>query len=221
VPTPRPVAAYVPFNSTQFGAGAIVMTTDSDMFSNDALGSGEGNDAFATNIFDWIGTAFAGPTTGDNAGFTAVNPTRIYDTRLGYCAPVGKVAKGVTRDVQVTGALNCGPASITIPTDATAVALNVTATNQAGGGFLTVFPSGTTRPDTSNLNLPPAVRDIANSVAVAVGTGGKVSIRRVDARRGSGPRVRHPQRHRHHGHQARSERDALGADHGRHPEPRS
>jgi hypothetical protein len=176
----NPVAAYVPFNSTQFGAGAIVMTADSDIFSNDGLGNGEGNDAFATNVFDWIGEHFAGPSAVDNAGFTPVTPTRIYDTRVGSCAPVGKVDKGVTRDVQVTGNLDCGRGAVTIPADAAAVALTLTATNQEGGGFLTAFPTGVTRPDTSNLNLPPAVRDISNSVAVAVGTGGKVSIYNSD-----------------------------------------
>jgi hypothetical protein len=179
--TALPVAAYVPFGSTQFGAGAIVMTTDSDTFSNDGLGhAGEGNNAFATNVFDWIGDHFAGPAAVDNAGFTPVTPTRIYDTRVGSCTTVGKVAKGVTRDVQVTGTLDCGRGAVTIPAGATAVALTVTATNQAGGGFLTVFPTGTVRPDTSNLNLPPVVRDIANSVAVTVGTTGKVSIYNSD-----------------------------------------
>jgi hypothetical protein len=179
--TALPVAAYVPFGSTQFGAGAVVMTTDSDVFSNDGLGhAGEGNDAFATNIFEWIGLHFAGPSAVDNAGFTPVTPTRIYDTRVGSCAPVGKVEKGVTRDVQVTGTLDCGRGVVTIPATASAVALTLTATNQEGGGFLTAFPTGVARPDTSNLNLPPAVRDIANSVAVAVGTGGKVSIYNSD-----------------------------------------
>ena len=82
--------------------------------------------------------------------------------------------------MQVTGALNCGPASVTIPTDAAAVALNVTATNQNGGGFLTAFPAGSVRPATSNVNLPPAVRDIANAVVVSVGSGGRVSIYNSD-----------------------------------------
>jgi hypothetical protein len=150
------------------------------MFSNDGLGNGEGNDAFATNVFDYIGDHFAGPSAVDNAGFTPVTPTRIYDTRVGSCAPVGKVEKGVTRDVQVTGSLDCGRGAVTIPADAAAVALTLTATNQEGGGFLTAFPTGVARPNTSNLNLPPAVRDIANSVAVAVGTGGKVSVYNSD-----------------------------------------
>jgi len=180
VDTPLPVAAYVDFGSGFFGAGAVVMTSDSDMFSNDGLAPGNGNTLFATNIFKWIGTAQTGPPSVANAGFTAITPTRIYDTRLGYCAPVGKVASGATRDVQVTGALNCGPASVTIPTDAAAVALNVTATNQNGGGFLTAFPAGSVRPATSNVNLPPAVRDIANAVVVSVGSGGRVSIYNSD-----------------------------------------
>jgi hypothetical protein len=180
VPTALPVAAYIPFGTAKYGAGAIVMTGDSDIFSDDGLGSGEGNDAFATNVFNWIGEHFAGPSAVDNAGFTAVTPTRIYDTRVGSCAPVGKVAKGATVDVQVTGNLDCGRGAVTIPADAAAVALTLTATNQEGGGFLTAFPTGVARPDTSNLNLPPAVRDIANSVAVAVGTGGKVSIYNSD-----------------------------------------
>ena len=88
VDTPLPVAAYVDFGSGFFGAGGVVMTSDSDMFSNDGLAPGNGNTLFATNIFKWIGTAQTGPPSVTKTGFTAITPTRIYDTRLGFCAPV-------------------------------------------------------------------------------------------------------------------------------------
>jgi hypothetical protein len=62
-----------------------------------------------------------------------------------------------------------------VPAKATAVVLNVTAVNPAGGGFLTVYPTGHTTPTTPNLNVT-AKGVMSNLVEVAVGTGGHISI---------------------------------------------
>jgi hypothetical protein len=108
-----------------------------------------------------VGTAQAAtPST-----YVALAPTRILDTRT--TAPVGP---GSTLDLAVAGAGGV-PA-----TGATAVVLNVTATDASGpASFLTVYPSGTTRPTASNLNVVPGP-SVANLVTATLGTNGAVTI---------------------------------------------
>ncbi len=64
-----------------------------------------------------------------------------------------------------------------IPVTATAVSLVVTAAGPGSGGYLTVFPAGssTTPPETSNVNFHKDIAS-ADSVTVAVGTGGFIYI---------------------------------------------
>ncbi|TMB65389.1 MAG: hypothetical protein E6J51_08275 [Chloroflexi bacterium] len=99
-----------------------------------------------------------------------VAPARILDTRPGsqvgpYSTPLGPQE---ARDVQVTGEGG-------VPAGASAVVVNVTVTNTTGASFLTVFPTGVTRPVASNLNWT-AGKTVPNLVQVALGTGGKLSI---------------------------------------------
>ena len=56
-----------------------------------------------------------------------------------------------------------------------AVALNVTATAGTGESFLTVWPTGTSRPTASNVNFV-AGQTVPNMVIAKVGSGGRVSI---------------------------------------------
>ena len=89
--------------------------------------------------------------------------------RTGIGAPAAKLAAGQTLDLQVTGRGGVPSSGVG------AVVLNVTATGPTTTGFLTVFPTGVTRPNASNLNFN-AGETIPNRVMVGVGTGGKVSI---------------------------------------------
>src|SRR5664279_1289061 len=101
----------------------------------------------------------------DPGGFNSIAPARILDTRT----TGGKLGSDTTRDLQVTG--NGGvPAS-----NVSAVVLNVTVTETTYFGYLTVYPTGTTRPTTSNLNWTPGLT-IPNLVTVKVGDTGKVSL---------------------------------------------
>ncbi|MFF2817807.1 protease pro-enzyme activation domain-containing protein [Kitasatospora cineracea] len=94
--------------------------------------------------------------------FNAVAPTRLLDTRNGAAlAAYGETA------VQVSGTAGI-PAS-----GVTSVVLNVTVTDPATDGHLTVYPSGGARPGTSNLNWT-AGRTVPNLVTVPVGPDGKV-----------------------------------------------
>ena len=63
-----------------------------------------------------------------------------------------------------------------IPANATAVVLNVTATNTTGPGFVTAYPAGQTLPLASNLNPERAGQNIPNLVTVPIGTGGQIAV---------------------------------------------
>ncbi|MFD7629037.1 PKD domain-containing protein [Streptomyces sp. NPDC059851] len=102
-------------------------------------------------------------------GYSALGPERIVDTRAGL-GPQKRTVPGYgSFDVRVAG-------SGKVPAGATAVALNVTATNQKAPGHLTVFPSGSPTPSTSSVNFMAATTT-ANAVIVPVGADGKISIR--------------------------------------------
>jgi hypothetical protein len=87
--------------------------------------------------------------------FTPVTPVRVFDTRAAGAG--GPVVPGFARLVDLRD---------TVPFDATAVVLNVTAVNPAGTGFVRVYPTAPgAAPPTSNLNLTAGV-DEPNLVTV-------------------------------------------------------
>ena len=81
---------------------------------------------------------------------------------------LGLRGAGVTTKVSVAGRGG-------VPSDAVAVTLNVTSTGSLAAGFVTVYPCGTPRPNTSNLNFAPG-QTVANAVTTRVGDGGAVCI---------------------------------------------
>jgi hypothetical protein len=96
-------------------------------------------------------------------------PSRLLDTREGNGAPIGPVGANGQIDVQVTGRGGV-PAS-----GVGTVLLNLTGTGTTAQTFLTLWPTGRARPDTSNVNLKP--NDTRPNLVVAkVGADGKVSI---------------------------------------------
>lgn len=97
--------------------------------------------------------------------FLPVAPTRLLDTRATN-SPLGA---NTSIDLAVTGVAG-------VPTAASAVVLNVTATEAAAAGFVTVWPAGLDRPVVSNLNITRASQTIPNLVIVPVGADGNISI---------------------------------------------
>ncbi|HEX6357600.1 hypothetical protein [Actinophytocola sp.] len=93
-------------------------------------------------------------STGDGAKFTPVPPKRTLDTRL----TGGPLGAGTTRVVDLAGS---------IPASATAVTVNLTATNATASTFVTAWPTGAAKPNASSLNLP-AGDTRPNLVTVAV-----------------------------------------------------
>jgi len=75
------------------------------------------------------------------------------------------------------GSLNLSVTGVAgVPSSASAVVVNVTATNALARGFISVWPTGLPRPLASSLNVDHANQTIPNLVIVPVGTDGKVSI---------------------------------------------
>jgi YVTN family beta-propeller protein len=101
---------------------------------------------------------------GAAARYVAVAPARLLDTRA-----VSAPADGSTTRLVVAGRAG-------VPATATAVALNVTATETTAPGFVTVWPAGLPRPEASNLNVEHVGQTIPNLVIVPVGEGGAVDV---------------------------------------------
>ena len=99
--------------------------------------------------------------------YTAVTPVRLLDTRNG-----GTLGSGRSLNLTIGGATF---GSLTVPANASAAVLNVTATNESAAGFFTVFPTGGALPTASNLNFA-ASETVPNLVSVGLGSGGAVTI---------------------------------------------
>ncbi|MFE4512917.1 PKD domain-containing protein [Kitasatospora sp. NPDC056783] len=106
------------------------------------------------------------------SGYTAIAPTRILDTRQ-----PGRYRLGPdeTIDLDVRNRVS-GSAGNLVPLGATAVVVNLTATQGSATSHLDVYPSAAARPSTSNVNFGPG-QDVANLVTVPVGPNGTVVIR--------------------------------------------
>ena len=115
---------------------------------------------------------------GGGADFQPLNPIRLFDSRsqmdkLNTITKGRRVGKGEVIRLQIAGHRG-------IPADATAVAVNLTATDTTGGSFLTAYPCGR-RPDTSNVNIVPGQPVAANGAMVKLSSEGELCVFALDA----------------------------------------
>ncbi|MBU6330213.1 MAG: glycoside hydrolase family 43 protein [Acidobacteria bacterium] len=101
---------------------------------------------------------FAGP-----GGLVTSTPVRALDTR-----ETGRCVDGNGQTIRIA-------ARNSVPSTASAVALNVTVTGPGAPGYLTVWPAGQPRPTASNLNFT-AGQTIANMVTAKLGAGGSINL---------------------------------------------
>jgi len=124
-------------------------------------------------------TTSPAPAAAGTQGYTAVTPFRIADTRPNSgctnVTPSGTLGPDATVVLKVVGAVPCEGTSGSVPSNATAIVMNVTVTGGTAGGFLTVFPAETTRTTASNLNWTTG-QVVSNLVTVQLGTNGTVDI---------------------------------------------
>jgi hypothetical protein len=105
-----------------------------------------------------------------DAGFYGTVPARLLDTRAGIGAPAGALAPGAVVALQVTGRNEAN-----VPADASAVVLNVTATEPGGAGFVTVWPCDQPMPAASNLNVDGGAT-VPNLVIAPISAAGTVCL---------------------------------------------
>jgi hypothetical protein len=114
---------------------------------------------FASVLGAALGLA-AGPAAAQSAGpfqFHSLTPCRVADTRTVANGPI--IPDGATRTFAVQGV--CG-----VPVGAKAATVNLTAVGPNQTGFLTMFPSGITRPLVSSLNFNAGEPALGNGAIV-------------------------------------------------------
>jgi hypothetical protein len=189
------VTEYAPGASGNVAPTAVVQGADTGLKAPVGLAVGPTGDLSVSNETGNSVTRYARGATGDATPITTISgtntgldsprgmavalpepyhpltPARITDTRSGSGFPNAghTLGPGTTLDVQVTGAGGV-PA-----TGVAAAVLNVTATNPTEQSFLTIWPTGVSRPTASNLNFGPG-RTVPNLGEVGLGTNGKVSV---------------------------------------------
>jgi hypothetical protein len=176
--------AGTPGGTVAFSVGSTALCTTPTL----AGGAGSCTSAAAPSGIDTV-TATYVPTgdviapssfntsLGVSAGpYSPIAPVRICDTRPESSFSPTNQCTGSTIGAGLTKTISVGASGSPIPANATSVVLNVTAVNPAApGGFMTVYPSGTSLPTASNLNFTTG-QTVANLVQVGVGTSGDVSF---------------------------------------------
>jgi hypothetical protein len=94
------------------------------------------------------------------ADYYTVSPCRVYDSRSGAALAAGS-----------SGVLPVAAASCGVPSDARAVALNVTVVDPTGQGYAALFPGNYPQPSTSTINFTAGVTR-ANAVIMPLSTDG-------------------------------------------------
>ncbi len=111
----------------------------------------------------------AATSTSPAGQFIGITPVRVLDTRV----PIGVASKaklGPGQSINVAIAGHNG-----IPADATAVAINIAIADATGNSYLTIYPTGATKPVTSADNAAPGlVMDSGSSYEL--GTAGELTV---------------------------------------------
>jgi hypothetical protein len=154
---PKPVASNLNFVAGQIVPNLVTVKVGGD--GNVKVYNNMGSTHVIMDIVGWYGAS------GDQ--FHPLTPSRILDTRSApQGVPSGKLAVSSEAMAGVTGVGG-------VPSGAASVVMNTTVTQGTAPSYLTVYPSGVTRPLASNLNFGPW-QDIPNLVIVKTGTGGNV-----------------------------------------------
>jgi hypothetical protein len=132
-----------------------------------AVYSGDGN--FTTSTSNTV-TQTVGRSRGT---YVAVAPYRVFDSRASDCVQChGSFGAASHQNVQITGTIDGG----TVPSNAIAVVVNLTAVSGSEATYLTLSPTGTgTLGATSSLSVPAGITR-ANLVTVQLGTSGQVTV---------------------------------------------
>jgi autotransporter-associated beta strand protein len=176
-----PAGATMPSTSNvNYGTGQTVANlVEVGVGSNGEIAIASGGSA--ANVLVDISGYYSVPSQAGEGLYNPVAPERICDTRSGNPSNLSGTAlsqcegktlmPGTPLTIQVTGLGN-------IPsTGVSAVALHVTAVNESGSGYLTVYPAMSgAAPVVSNVNFVPSQGAVSNTVIVGVNSSGQIDI---------------------------------------------
>jgi hypothetical protein len=167
----RPLASNVNFSPGQTVPNLVIAAVGTG--GTVQIFNSAGNVDVIADVVGWFtdGTDLA--ATGSI--FSGLTPARITDTRPGSGQTNAglTLATGGTLSVAVAG--QGGVPILSGAAAPTAAVLNVTVTDPSAASFLTVYPSGATRPLASNLNWVPG-KTVPNLVVVKLGPDGNVNF---------------------------------------------
>lgn len=123
-----------------------------------------------------VGLVDADVSTGERTVLVAVAPCRILDTRPEFL--IGNRATPLgARETYAVKAVGAVPNSTcSIPSDAVALSLNVTAVDATLPTYLTIWATGVAKPNASSLNPAPGQPPMPNAVITELSSGGQFSI---------------------------------------------
>jgi hypothetical protein len=116
---------------------------------------------------------------GTTAGaFHAIDPTRVYDSRLPNAG--GVLATNTNRSVRIADAIDTTTGAVKtaniVPAGSTAIAYNVTVADATLGGFLAVTPGDATGFTASTINWSPGTTSVANGTTVKIASDRTVKV---------------------------------------------
>jgi len=161
---PRPTASNLNFTPGQTVPNMVVATVG----SNGRIALYNGSAGIVDVVVDVAGYYLAGFPSVAGA-LQAVPSTRVADTRTGLATAAQPIAASGSLALQIAGPGTGG----VLAWGVAAVVMNVTVTAPDGGGYLTVYPNGKSKPATSNLAFA-AHQTVASLVVVPVGSDGRV-----------------------------------------------
>lgn len=155
--TTRPIT-----RSSSFSTGATIATQVAAKVGSDGRARiyTSASTHLAVDVVGWY------PTTGH---LRAVTPKRVLDTRTGVGTPQVRVPAGGQLDLTIAGG------GVVPSTGASAVVLALSVDAPSQSGWLTVRPTGTTRPTTTHVWYD-AGKARTNLIVSSIGAGGKVTI---------------------------------------------
>jgi hypothetical protein len=93
--------------------------------------------------------------------YIPLTPCRVVDTRNPVGTNGGPALTTAARDFAIRG--NCG-----VPVGAKAVAVNITVTSASTSSWLTIWPSGQSKPFVSTINFDSTTTALANGAVIGV-----------------------------------------------------
>lgn len=159
-----------------------VRSPDGQIVANAAIvaaGTGGGIQVFSSNEADLIidiAGYFTDSAAASNLVFYPLTPCRVIDTRLDYRQPAGPFGPpSMTAQTKRTFQFPAATAYCTIPANARAFSVSLTAVPKGALQFITIWPAGGAQPNVSSINSPSG-RIVANSVIVPASANGSIDV---------------------------------------------